>query len=242
MIGFGRGAGGGGGAAFPLSANLVGSWQLFGGDANQVDNSGNGNDLAPNNSPGQAAGGAPDGVNCAQLLASSGHRYAIDHASQTGLNPGSGDFAGCIWFNPSSLGSHQFIMGKYQHSLNGEWYLFYDSIAARFKFIARDTGGGGSIAQITTPPSIGNFYFLQFYIDATAQEIGLAQNDGTFDTEAFTTDVVSSSAPFTIGERAFTGNDHVNGRLAIAHVWNAIPSSAQWAELYNGGEGLRFAG
>lgn len=238
MVGFGVGAGGGG--AFPLAANLQGSWNLFGGDTAQTDQSGNGNDLSPNNAPGQATGGGPDGVDCADLEASAGQRYAIDDASQTGLSPGAGAFACSIFYQPEAMAGHQFIMGKYKNSSSGEYYLFYDFNADAFKFIVRDTVGGGVVVTHGAEPQTGIFQALAAYIDPSQQEIGLAVNNAGFVTAAFTDDVVASTAPFTIGERAFTGNDHVDGRVAIAHVWDAVPSAAQWTELYNGGNGLRY--
>lgn len=237
MVGFGAGVGGGG-TSFPEAASLQGSWNLFGGDATQTDNSGNGNDLSPKNSPGQATG--PDGVNCADLDRGSSESYSRADASVVGLSPGSGDFAGCIFWAPETLNGHHFITGKYENSGNGEWFLFYDFNNDAIKFIVRDTGGGSVIAQIA-PPSVGSFAFLQYYIDTTAQEVGLAKDDGAFTTEALTLGLTSSTAAFTIGERGNTGNDFVNGKVAIAHIWNTTLTSAQWTQLYNGGNGLRYS-
>lgn len=239
MVGFGRGGGAPPAPTFPKAANLQGSWDLFGGDSVQTDNSGNGNDLSPTGTPGQSVGGGPDGVDCAELVRSQNESYQLADASATGLSPGSGDFAGCIWFKASSLDTYQVPMGKFSDASNGEWYLIHHKTAQRFEFIAWHSEGGVSVYTATNSV-VGSWYFLQFYIDTTNQEIGIAHNDNTFDTAAFTEAVRSSTAPFTVGERGDTGYDHLDGLVAIAHIWNAIPTSAEWTELYNGGQGLRY--
>lgn len=232
----GGGAGGGGGGS-SLLTGLQAWYDLPGGDANQVDDSGNGHTLSPNNSPGQSAGGAPDGENCAFVTRANSEYYSIAH--NAAFSPGAaGDIGFSVWVRFQSVADYMAILAKYQSASDREWFLRYNNGTSKIEFVVYGVTSGEFNVALPDTISAATWYHLSGGLSVANQQIALALNAGTLQTTTFDEDAETSSVDFTVGADAAV-NQELNARVAMAGIWNRVPTAAERTSLYGGGSGLR---
>lgn len=223
-----------------LLTGLQAWWDLPGGNVNQTDDSGNGNTLSPNNTPGQVAGGAPDGENCALLDRPSSEYYSIANGSYSGLSPGSGSVGFNIWVYFTALVDYMALFALYESPTNREWLVRHNGGSGAIDFIVYGATSGEFVVDTGAFSfSINTWYNLSGGIDRANNQIGIAVNAGTLQTTAFTETVESSTSAFGIGAEG-DGGQLMNGRLAAGGIWNRIPTASERSLLYNSGNVLRY--
>lgn len=223
-----------GSKASSLLNSLVGYWNLNESSGTRFDRSRYGNNLAPSNTPGSAAGKVG---NCATFLASSTQYLSI--ADNTPLGTGDIQFTLTCWVNLTSKTNSMGIINKWGVAGNREFLLFYSSGDDRFEFAVSNDGTAAVIAKANNfgSPSLATWYFIQAYHDSVGNVVGIAVNNGTPNTTAHTTGVRHGTHAFEIGrnEAAIGPTDQpLNGNVDEASMWKRLLSSSETAAIVLG--------
>jgi hypothetical protein len=161
------------------------------------------------------------------------------------LSPGNTDFAIAVWawLESKPGGGDMTILGKWNVTGNQCEYVLYcrASTDHRFAFSVSDDGSFASvpIVESTDAPSIGAWYFVIVWHDATANTINLQVNNGTANSQAHTTGVFKGTALLELGRQG-SAIKYWDGRMALASFWNRTLTAAEKTWLYNEGKGRRY--
>ncbi|HEU4594597.1 MAG TPA: LamG-like jellyroll fold domain-containing protein [Pyrinomonadaceae bacterium] len=218
-----------------LNSGIVAFWKLDEASGTRYD-AVRTNHLTDNNTVTQATGK----VGNAASFASASSEY-LSCADNADLSTGDVDFMGAGWFQLMTKTASMDLVAKWGASGNFEYILTYDQATDRFIFFVSNNGTttASVIANTFGSPSIGTWYFVVFYHDATGNLIGISVNNGAFNTTAHTTGVFNSTAPFQIGARAVSPS-YFNGRADAVGFWKRLLSAAEITELYNAGAGREY--
>lgn len=179
----------------------------------------------------------------AQFTAANSEFLSI--ADNTALSMGDIDMSGGTWVyldsTPAS-GATMGILGKWSAG-NLEYLLQVDNTGGtiRFQFLVRNTADTTTTTVTATTfgtPSTATFYFVQFYHDATANTIGIAVNDGAFNTTSTAGGVRDGTAAFEIGRH--TASNYLNGRVDATFLTKRTLTAAEWTYMYNSGNGRGY--
>ena len=209
---------------------LVAYWPLDEASGNAIDAHGN-NDLADTNTVGSATGkvsGARD------FEESANEYFTID--DNTDLSTGDIDFTFQAWVNLESKTDHREICGKWANP-SFEYNLRYVQSSDRFQFVV-GAGGDSVLANTLGSPSAATWYHIIAWYDATANQIGIAINDGAADTASFSGGAPDGTSPFWLGN-AF--NRPFDGLIDEVGFWKKVLTSTERTWLYNSGNGRSYA-
>jgi hypothetical protein len=221
-------------AANTLTLNLVSWWSLDEASGQRNDSHGT-NHLADNNTVTQAAGKVG---NAAQFTAANSEVLSI--ASNTSLETGAVSFYYAGWYYADSFhaSAEQWLAGKMGGSTH-EWLI-------------HKMGGGDNRLRITIRNAevliastfgaltTGTWYFVEGWHDQDAGQIGIAVN-GVTNTASRTTAPTAGTSEFVIGGRKGLSS-FWDGRCDEAlFIKGRIPTAAERASLYNGGNGRGYA-
>lgn len=179
----------------------------------------------------------------AQFTAANSEYLSI--ADNTALSMGDIDMSMGCWVRLDSTpaaGNTMGIMGKAAAG-DLEYWLQVDNTGGtiRFQFRVRNTGDTTTTtvtASTFGTPTTGTWYFVQAYHDATANTIGIAVNNGAFDTASTSGGIRDGTAPFEIGRH--TGGNYLDGRIDAAFVAKEVLTAADWTYLYSSGNGRGY--
>lgn len=225
-----------------LSDNLVAYYSLDEASGNAIDSHGS-NDLTDNNTVGAGTGIVNGGRDFED---SSSESFSI--ADNADLSMGDIDFTVQAWVKLESKPLINCgIVAKWDF---GAGTREYDIIYRNGSF--EDVFGIQVSADGTTPtnlnstagsPSTGTWYCLHMWHDATNNQIGISVNAGTPDTQSYSSGVLNSTSPFTIGAVSNSGSptSFFDGMIDEVGIWKRVLSSAERTELYNSGNGRDYA-
>lgn len=150
---------------------------------------------------------------------------------------------GAAWVYLADKSASRVIFSKFLTTGNQRSYrLSYASGVDRFQFGV--SGGGGTVVSINASnfgsPTVNTWYLVTCYHDSVNDLIGIAVNNGAFNTVNHTAGVFDSTAGFRIG-RTQTG-EPFDGRIGPVMLGNNyLPTSDDWTWLYNNGDGQTYA-
>lgn len=220
-----------------LADNLVAYWKLEEPSGSRADATGRGNDLAPTNTPGDAAGK----IGRALSLLSASNQF-VSRASAADLQGGNSDFTLTAWVNATTLAALAGVMNKWTVAGNlREYQLVYNLGANRFRFSVSALGDTTVVsvdANNLGAPATGTWYFIVAWHDAAADTINIQVNDGVVDSQAHASGVFASTSDFRIGLAAI--GSPWNGLIDEAAKWNRVLTAGERTQLYNGGAGLAY--
>lgn len=120
-----------------------------------------------------------------------------------------------------------------------EYELFYDKVAARYKWrVSNGVTMSTATASTFGAPSANTWYFLYAYHDPSANTLGISVNGGTIDTAAHSAGCADGANYVWLGMGS--GGYPCNGRVDSASLWNAVLTSGEVTALYNSGSGLDY--
>ena len=196
--------------------------------------------LTDNNTVTGSAGGGPDGSD-ASLFVGANSEF-LSRASEAALQTSDADYSWCCWVYLNSTAAVQAIFCKSNpvSVTTREWELQYSSSASRFRMVAYNNTTAMLVdASTIGAPSTGQWYFIYFDHDATANTIGISVNDGTRDTTAFTGGLSTGTVEMRIG--AFANNvNYLSARVQRCGMWSRLLTSGERTALYNSGNGLDY--
>ncbi len=234
------GLGGGAGAGNGLLTNLVAYWKMDEASGTRNDSHGT-NHLTDNNSTGSATGK----INNAADLESSSSQY-LSIADNSSVSIGDIDCAFQVWVNiEAKPANSMFIIGKWLSS-NFEYTIYWRQASDRFSFAVTSSGAIGTFNEILAnnlgSPSIGTWYLIHTWHDATANQIGIAVNAGTANTTTHNSGIFDGTAAMYFGRNQNAAGEHFDGMIDEAALWkNRTLSSGDRTTLYNSGNGLDYA-
>jgi hypothetical protein len=212
---------------------MVEWWELNEASGNRV-GSHAGMIMTPNNAPGTGAG--IDSTIAVEFVSSSSQ--TLSKANESALQIGDFDFsfAGWIYLTTANYAS---IFNKWGDGATNEFIVYYDSAAARFRFIMNGGGGVDSVpADTFGAPSTGVWYFLYAEHDATANTMSIGVNAGPLDSISYVGGGAVSTNPLVIG-KVDTSN-YSNSRVQKVGFWKRKLTAPEQAELYNAGNGATY--
>jgi hypothetical protein len=196
------------------------------------------NNLTSNNTVGTAAG--IGGAGAARSF--NGTNQYLSLASTAAVVTGDIDFSIQAWLYLTSLTSCNIVAKDIDSPANSRDYtLDYNAGAGACRFYVN--GGGPGIAQSTVILSTGTWYHVTAGHDAAANNIWISVDlESPVLVSTSGTAPETSSAPFHIGSRAYSGFEgYVPGRIQYAGLWKRDIRSDRTA-LNNSGAGLSYTG
>jgi Concanavalin A-like lectin/glucanases superfamily len=220
-----------------LTDNLVAYWALDESSGSRADSVGS-NTLTDNNT----VTGASGVIGTAAQFTRANSEY-LSRASNSDLETGDVDFTLQAWvyLDSKPSGSQMRVIDKYQ-SGSKEYTLLYYQSGDRFEWAVSADGSADSAfvdANNFGAPTTGTWYLLHAWHDSVNNQIGLAVNAGTPDTASYSGGIVVQASAFEIGRNVSSGF-YWDGRLDEVGLWKRVLSSAERAQLYNGGAGLAY--
>lgn len=216
-----------------LTDNLVSYWKMDEASGDAVDAHGS-NTLADNNTVGSGTGK----INNARDFESGSNEY-FSIADNADLSTGDIDFTIQVWVNLESKGFNP-IVAKWGGT-SQEYLLWYRSDQDKFELLVTHDGSTSAFVRAATfgAPSTGTWYCVHAWHDATGNQLGIAVNAGSADTQSHSAGVVNGAEGFKIGNDGF-GNDF-DGLIDEVGFWKRVLTSDERTELYNGGSGLAYS-
>jgi hypothetical protein len=213
-----------------ITDNLIAYWSLGEASGNALDDQG-ANDLTDTNTVGTAAGKVG---NARSFVAANNEYFSL--ADNADLSTGDIDFTFAAWVNLSSKTDHREILGKWGNP-SFEYNLRYLQTTDRFQFLV---GSGGDSVSATNlgSPSTSTWYHIVAWYDATANQIGIAVNDGTPNTASFSGGPPDGTSPFWLGQ---ANNRPFDGLIDEVGFWKRVLDSTERTYLYNSGSGRSHA-
>lgn len=217
-----------------LTSGLVSYWKLDEASGNAIDAHGS-NDLTDVGSVGTAAGKV--GTSRDFVAASSN---ALTLASNSDVVTGDIDFTFACWVNLDDKTVARDVFGKWVAP--EEYILVYSSFNDQISWLCENPSGlvTTSFASTFGAFTVGTWYFVVCYHDATNNEIGISVNGGAFDTAAHADGVRAGSGTFSIGHRTISAAGKMDGKIDEVGFWKRLLTSAEIAALYNSGSGLSY--
>ena len=234
-----------------LAAKIVSHWRLREAAGTTRLDSKSSNNLTDNNTVGVVVGVQ---ANAANFETTSSQYLSIADASQTGLDPLTGDFAYSFWVKPDNIASSRAIFGKGATSNNAteapgvRGFLSLSSGIVRLNTSIADNGSTTRLTHATptsqSPPIYTDNWSLIFmlfdrdgnytpYINnvVSTTVLSIAAESGTIDV----------SAAFALGASPVNGGGqsvYGDGAIDEFTVYNALPTVAEMTDVYNGGNGI----
>lgn len=148
----------------------------------------------------------------------------------------------------SKVAGARVIVGKgAAGSSNLSYQLRYSgSSGDRLNFAVSNNGSsitGGTTGQNANAdnlgsPSLATWYFVIGWFDDVSNTINIQVNDGTVNTQTFSSAILDSAAEFEIG--GALGASTWDGLIDSVSMWNRVLTAAERTALYNAGAGLNY--
>ena len=227
-----------GSTASPLLTNLIAWYSLNEASGNRADSHAGGYTLTQNgtvnSTTGRVGNAASFSGNSANFLSQSGSQF----------NFGNSTFYCATWVFSIDT-SLRNIASVWDENANRQWN--FDQFSGKYRFYLTSDGlfGAGNFVVVETATYTANQWnFVEFYYNAVSDLAGIALNNGSFVTGAFSKGVFpGASTPFRIGRIASTVDSNpFNGRVDEFAVWSRMLTAGERTTLYNGGNGIAYPG
>lgn len=220
-----------------LTDNLESAWELNEASGNALDSHGS-NELTDTNTVGSGTGLV---YGAARDLEDGSTEY-FTHSDNASLSLGDIDFTAEMWVNLESKGAYRTLASKWG-SGSQEWMCFFNPDDNRFQWWC--THDGVTLSSLLSAssfgaPSVATWYQVIIHHDATANQMGIAVNDGTINTQSHTTGIYNGTADFRIGSNQKDGQ-YWDGLIGPVRFWKRVLTTQERTDLYNSGAGLAYS-
>lgn len=158
-------------------------------------------------------------------------------SSSSALQTGDTSFTFAGWFRINS-NYIQMPFGKTSTTASQREYRLQYHTSRRFDFEVYRPGGISSVTS-TVPLSIGVWYFVVMWHDATTNIVGISVNNTATTSATGGSLQPASSAPFTLGT-AVSATYDMTGRIDELGFWNRVLTAQERTDLYNSGTGSTY--
>lgn len=223
-----------------LDNRLVSFWKLEEASGNRLDayttvptvDKSAVNDLAPNATPGNAAGIVGNGL---AVVSTSSQSVSI--ASNSSLQPGGVSFTITGWVKFNTLaGTAERIVTKFAGVIEYAVRVVIGSSQIGLA-VLDSTGLHSGNVNASTTISTGNWYFFAAWWDQPNATINCSVNNGTVASTSYGFAVNSGSGAFSLGG---TTGFYTNGTIDAVGFWKRILTAEERTYLYRGGSGVEF--
>ena len=145
---------------------------------------------------------------------------------------------GC-WLKAESVGITATLMSKWFTTTSQRSYLCRQMSTNVLQFFVSSNGTTNTSIMATTLGAIsaGTWYYFLAGYDLT--NIWIQPNGGTRDSTAFSAGIFDGTAAFAIG---YETTNFFDGVIDEVSIWNRSLSTAEGAQMWNGGYGLELTG
>jgi len=179
------------------------------------------------------------------------NEYHVRPGDDALLSTGDVDFTIAVWAYLDSLATDEMLVTKYDYgAAQREYFVQYNTAAARFKFaVSSDGAGGASLISVSADnlgaPAISTWYLIVCWHDSVNDTINIQVNNGLVDSVAWANGVHDGTSKFAIG--AYDAPSfYFDGRIGPTMFWKSAASGggvltdAQRTCLWNEGNGLQY--
>ena len=224
-----------------LLRDLVSHWSLEETSGYRADDWGPG-ELADNNTVLYSASGISGN---AADFETSNEEYLSAVVSDIYVAPGDKDLTIVAWVKLESKPTRVAIASTDNLSTSRSWRIDYDGATDRFRFLVFNSTSGVAAtvsANNLGSPSIGSWYCIEAYHDATNSLAGIRVNNGTADTSAVTGSMGSAQKQFFLGAyTTATSGTKWDGLIDEVAIWRRLLTTDERTALYASGAGLPWA-
>lgn len=219
-----------------LNTSLVAYWKMDeASSATRVDSSGNGQDLANNSNVAQAAGKISNSADFAPA-----DLDYLSRADSSVLSTGNIDYSFNFWIFLDDKGGNRDIIAKWGAAGQREYLIRYNNTSDRIDFLISNDGtatGATITANNFGSPPLTTWFMVTCWHDSVNNVLGIAVNDGTPDTTAYSGGSIDGTSEFDIGNRIPTSSNYWDGRVDEVGMWKKVLSAGEITELYNAASG-----
>lgn len=213
----------------PHTTDLVAYWPLDeAASATREDRVGS-NDLTTNGTVGQGMGLCSYAAMFNGMVAN-----YLSIADNAALSRGNFDYTGTAWVNFATNTGTRVIMCKGSSAgAQGQEFQLYHSGTFRIEI---GNGAGSSVSVNSGVAAVnGEWYFLRWWHDSVNDIVGIAVNEDTPVTSAYSAGSYDSTHEMTIGRYSNFAGGAVNGVIERVGLWNRVLSTNDGLSLYNSG-------
>lgn len=218
--------------------NLIAWWSLDEASGDRLSDHPGGPDLIETGTISSVAGKIGNGANNWNNLAPN---YL--QTLSTALMFGDEDVYFSVWVNFSSVSSGRVLFGKYNFDGGTRSYLV-QLASGSIRFVVSSNGSSSSSTlNHSLTLSASTWYFIEVYHDSVNDLIGVAVNNGAFETLAYSSGLFQSSEPFRLGMYGnLNGGGSLQGTLDELLVRKQLPTQTERDYLWNSGNGRSYPG
>lgn len=218
-----------------LVDNLVSYWSLEEASGTRNDSHGT-NHLTDNNTVASATGKVGS---AADFEDANSESLSITDNASLSLT---GDMTVAVWINAETIsGATNDICGKFKAPSNQiSWLLIVRGSTGTISGLVSGDGTSFTMVDSVTMPWPGTWYFVVFQHDATANQIKIKVNNGSWSTASHSTNIFDGTAQFRIGARDDPSN-YWDGLIDECAIWSRCLSDAEVTDLYNSGSGRDYS-
>lgn len=220
-----------------LLTSLEGYWKLDEASGNRADSHG-ANTLSDNNTVLSATGKLNSAADFER-----GNSEFLSCADNASLSVGGTSWTFSAWINLESNTALMAVLAKVGANDHEYDLIVRGDLDGIARGRVTSASGFANVVTVTgTSPgalSTGQWYFLVYWLDISAQTLNLQINNGTVNSVACTHQSYDSTAQFRIGDSA-TNNFFFDGLIDEVGFWKRVLTTQERTDLYNGGNGLAY--
>lgn len=154
------------------------------------------------------------------------------------------DWMVSCWVQLESKGADRVLVAKWEFSANKSYSVRYSAADDRFQLDVRDGSGVQGFVNASNfgSPATATPYLIHAWHSATDNQLGIAVNAGTANTNTHATGVNNSTAAFYLGHEEGGNAGYHDGLLSqVVALDGYILDATERTEHYNGGSPVPFA-
>jgi hypothetical protein len=214
-----------------LTDSLISAWELNEASGNALDSHST-NTLTDTNTVGSGTGLVYGTARDFEF----GSAQYFTHASNSDLQCGDIDFTFEAWLKFENDVFYNAVFSK--GSGSGREYLLYRNQDASGHLI---WAVGGTQLDSGVTITAGTWYHAVCWYDATADQLGVAVDDGTPVTTSLSGGAAANTDDFRLGSAPDAGGLHWDGLIGPVRFWKRVVTSGERTTLYNSGAGLAYS-
>jgi len=147
-------------------------------------------------------------------------------------------FSGYFYIDPAQTDTRNYILSRYGSSANNVkcYMLRYNQSSGELQWITQTST---TVSSVSSAINEGQLYHFYCYFDSTANEMGLAVDDGTPVTAAATSINSGGTVDFRIGS-FFDSTDAMEGSISSIAAYNTLLTDAEQTTVYATGKSLYY--
>lgn len=223
-------------------SDLAAGYNLDETSSTRFDITSNNQDLTPTNTPSYVAGKIG---NALALVKTSSQQVSKTVAPTDTLYIGDINFCISTWVQLTSKPAGGMILAsQYGTVFNRVWALYWDDSTDRFVFLVNNSASTQETISATNfgPPTVGVWYYILAWRDATSKTIYISVNNGTPNSYTGAITLVASSAEsFRIGgwnASGGGGDTFWNGYVDQFYIFRRLLTATEKSFIYSNGDGI----